>query len=462
MRILFLENRYSTYVWDAIAEKLVDAGHEIFWIIQNRAYTPATGENFFLDLTQKMSIEEKVYDNDIIKVINSHRGLRHYNVDSDDHVFVARKQIKNIINKVQPDVAFGECTLFHEVISMQVMRNMGKPYLFPTSCRYPLLRFSFYSYDSLFPFGGSQEKLSYNDALKMVTEISQKKLKPLSLVNTYEPSPKKIDLDKLTILRGYYSGERFNTPGIFRKIRITLNSKKNISHWNSTSQSAVPQTSCFKILYPLQMQPESTIDVWATEFNDQQRIIKNLLDNSPENVLVIVKPNPSSSQEITIELINFVKNNPRVIPLHHSMKIDEVLDYVDLVVTTTGTVALESIFANKPVVNLIPGFFNKASSCIYMSDYAELPEIIQSVEAGEFPVLTDEEKVNYLNYLNATSYQGLIGCTYMHQAALNPLNINNLTRAFLKTLQDIKSFNSALSGNILNQLVPRNKTQFRI
>ena len=40
MRIIFVENQYKTYFFEAIAQKLKDQGHEIFWIVQNKLFVP--------------------------------------------------------------------------------------------------------------------------------------------------------------------------------------------------------------------------------------------------------------------------------------------------------------------------------------------------------------------------------------------------------------------------------------
>ena len=36
MKLLFIENRYKTYFFEPIAQRLKSEGHDIYWIIQNK------------------------------------------------------------------------------------------------------------------------------------------------------------------------------------------------------------------------------------------------------------------------------------------------------------------------------------------------------------------------------------------------------------------------------------------
>ena len=52
--------------------------------------------------------------------------------------------ISNAIEKIKPDLVFGESTLFHELLVINACKSRGILYLHPSSCRYPTNRFSFY------------------------------------------------------------------------------------------------------------------------------------------------------------------------------------------------------------------------------------------------------------------------------------------------------------------------------
>lgn len=442
MRILFLENRYSTYLWDAIAHELENNGHEIYWIVQNREFTPKTGKIFQLDITDNgAGGEERVYDAEIDKVIRADRGLNYFGVKSHDHLFSIKRQIADIVNSIQPQVGFGECSLHHEMIAMQTLRRIGVPYLFPTSCRYPLHRFSFYLYDRLMPFAGSQETVPYQEALDAAHAIAERRMKPayMNLFFDNKPGVARQLTDKVKILRGYINGERYNTPSPIQKFRMKHTVKRNTKKWDSIASYTLPEDGSFILLYPMHMQPETSVDVWATEFSRQHQVIQQLLAHSGNHVKIAIKPNPTSNLEISEDLINIAENNDRIIPLHHSVKMEELLDATDLVVTITGTIGLECAFANKPVITLIHSFLNHPRNCLFLDKYEKLGSIIQSVRNGSFPTLTETEKAEFYIYLNKISYSGSISCTYWQSDVTHPKNLRNLTNAFTSVINTIRS-----------------------
>src|SRR5690606_11511314 len=134
----------------------------------------------------------------------------------------ARKHIEHIIADVRPDAGFGECTLYHEIITMQVCKQKKIPYFFPTLCRFPLNRISFYWYDTLLPFGGSGENIDHNACSSMAERIGSRNLIPIYLKNQLYAPPGFFDkaLDKIRIIKGRIGGEKFNTPSVVTKLSL--------------------------------------------------------------------------------------------------------------------------------------------------------------------------------------------------------------------------------------------------
>ena len=40
MKILFVENRYKTFLWEQIGMEYIKLGHEVHFIVQNHNFTP--------------------------------------------------------------------------------------------------------------------------------------------------------------------------------------------------------------------------------------------------------------------------------------------------------------------------------------------------------------------------------------------------------------------------------------
>ena len=179
------------------------------------------------------------------------------------------------------------------------------------------------------------------------------------------------------------------------------------------------------------MQPEANIDVWGKKYRNQQNLIQETYEALPKKTVLYIKPNPKSNYELTEELISYVAQQENIKILHHSVKMNAVLPKIDLVITVTGTIAIECILSNKPVVTLIKTINNLAENCIYIEDLKEdLKNIISLVEMKEFKILNEQEKIVFINILNSTSYRGKVSDPFTDKTSVSKENINDLVIAF--------------------------------
>jgi hypothetical protein len=438
MTILFVENRYKTDFWAAIATELVKDGHQIHWIVQNHTFRPTMGTVHILPYFRQQPIQK----NDaapIKRVIAAHRGINYFGA-TDDHIFYYQQQISDCLAAVQPDLVIGECTLMHELLTIEICRERDILFLHPTSCRYPVGRFAFYKYDSLEAFGGSGEVLSEEKAIFTATQIAEGKSKPVYMQKPQPLSRKEKLQDKWRLITGYYGGERFNTPPILRKMQLDRNSATQVKALENIAIREIIATDDFKILFPLHMQPEANVDVWGRPFNDQIAVIKNTAAQLREGEYLYVKPNPKSKYELTAELLNTVQQLPNVRIFHPSVKMDAVIGQMQLLITISGTAAMECILADKPVVVLSPQYYAALGGGANLTDWAQLQGFITQIKNKTFPLLTASAKAQVINNWNKTSFAGNIGDglhsrSFLHDAA----NMQGIIAAFRKIIQQITS-----------------------
>src|SRR5690606_6216258 len=128
-------------------------------------------------------------------------------------------EINKILINIKPDFVFGESTAFHELLSIYNCEKLGILYLNPSSCRYPIGRFSFYKYNTLTPYKGSGELLSKAQAKKIINQIIHRKAVP----DYMKPSPvsksKKLK-DQIKKIIGFIKGEKYNTPNPIVKFQL--------------------------------------------------------------------------------------------------------------------------------------------------------------------------------------------------------------------------------------------------
>ncbi|MFY0603976.1 MAG: hypothetical protein JXQ93_08500 [Flavobacteriaceae bacterium] len=430
MRILFVENRYKTYFFELIANLLSKKGYEIHWIIQNKEFTPKG--NFYKHVIPYPSNKKKVRSKNasIEAIIKLDRQHNHFHKKKSNYFYYYNDKIEQLVKEINPQIVFGEATTFHELLIILNCKKINILYLNPSSCRYPVGRFSFYRYDTLDVFKGSGEILPKTKAAELIDQIIYRKTLPDYMSSIQTKTRKKVN-DRLKKVVSYIRGERFNTPHPIIKYRLEKQKKKNILNWDKSALKKIDNVKEFLVLYPLQMQPEANIDVWGKKHRDQEELIKKLSESLPVGATLIVKPNPKSNYELTDELTTFVNKKKNIQFLHHNVKMDDIIPKIDLVITVTGTIAIECVLMNKPVVTLVKTINNKSKNCIYMESIEkELKLIVEKVLNGDFPKLKNHEKIDFINVLNRSSYKGKISDPYNDPTCTSEENINDLFCAF--------------------------------
>lgn len=414
---------------DQVAKELSMA-HEIFWIVQNKSFKPDNGIKYSIpypDTKQLKGIKTK-YDIDYESVIASDRQINFFEKTDTSYFYYYANKIGDLLLKIKPDFAFGEATAFHELLTVELCKKFDIQYLNPTTCRYPTGRFSFYNYASLHPYKGSNETLDKDKALEIIESITNRSLIPDYMKNkaiSQEESFK----DKIKKTVSYYAGEQFNTPSPFIKMKLERQKAESIKKWTTFSKSTI-ETSGTSILFPMHMQPESNIDVWGRAYRNQFKTIKGIYATLTGNQILYVKPNPKSKYELSNELIEFIQSHDKVIALRHDVPMAAIFDHIDLVATITGTVAIECILANKPVVTFVKTINNTSENCLYVETFEDLKRNIKLVEDGNFPTISEDQKIGFLNTLNKLSFDGVISDPYHDPNCVSKENVSKLVRAF--------------------------------
>lgn len=436
MRIIFVENQYKTYFFEAIASKLKEEGHEIFWIIQNKLFAPKGDFNKFIIPYPQEKQYLKIDDEDIDNIIYSDRNVNYFGKDNKSYFYYYNEKIKKLVYNIKPDIAFGESTLFHELLTGKYCKELGVKYLNPLPCRYPTGKFSFYLYDTLEPFKGCSEELPKAEVISIIDNITGRTIAPDYMKPVVITKAKRIK-DKLKKTAGYYTGEKYNTPSPFSKLKIEKQKNITKEHWDSLAVKSIEKDDSFKVLYPLQVQPEENIDVWGRKRRNQLAVIQEITNNLPNNAVLYVKPNPKPKYEVDEEMIRFVSSSKKISMVHHSVSMTEIFNEFDLIITVTGTVAIESILSNKPVVNLIETLNNTVKNCVYLENLKELPQIIEKVKNNTFPKASEQDKIDFINLLNKTSYFGNVSDVFSDKNCINEDNIVLITKAFNDILKEI-------------------------
>ncbi|WP_387463039.1 hypothetical protein [Photorhabdus sp. RM323S] len=421
MNIVFIENRYKTFLWSKIANSLKSdfPNTKISWIIQNKLFKRPKGIDLYIPFPKKnnLSSDRKVILEDIYKM---DRGNYLYN-NGGLHYNYYYEKIKEHLIKLRPSIIFSECTLFHELITAKICNELNILFITPSSSRYPVGHFSFYKNGTLIPYNNKKFDVQEYD-IKLTESISERKhvpdymKKPTGL--NYLSFKLKLLLNNLTSLLSWIYGEKYNTPSPIKKIKLNKLLRKNIEIWESNyavDKNKIEDWSNV-VLYPLQMQPESNIDVWGYPFNDQAENLKRLSDAIPKDNIIVIKPNPKSKYEINNKLLETIDQLNNVVCLSHSVNMDEIFNQINTVYTVTGTVGIESILADKKIITerntVLLGYPNV--SILEKSNILHIPatyskyQLIANIRGNSFlGLISDPIHSNYCisqeNILNITN-----------------------------------------------------------
>ncbi|TYP76872.1 capsular polysaccharide export protein, LipB/KpsS family [Aquimarina intermedia] len=422
MKILIIESRSNIVLWDEVFQNNLDDTVEVHYLIFNAHFSSNFGINHY--------VKKNKDEGDNIDVpIQFDRQRNFFKSTNVHHYGSYYRQIYEIINKIQPNVVLGEAASFQDYLTIKVCREFGILYLNPMTSRYPSNRFAFYIEDTLVPFLGSRENLNENNLTKIYEGIVNRVVIPdyMSKKN-YKFSIVKRILDLKVKLLSYLKGDP-NTPSALYFISRTISLKKIEKQWSNVSVNDLTSENKFKLLYPMQMQPESNIDVYGAPFNNQFEIIKSICKYLDKDDVLYIKPNPKPFMEISEELVRFANQSKQIKLLSFDSSMNDIFPKVDLIITVTGTVSIEAILANKPVGVFKTTYFNDTKNCYQIKNYEDIADLIGMVKTKSFTKLNIEDRLDHLNYLNNISYQGRISFVNLQEDEI--LEIRKSFKLFL-------------------------------
>jgi hypothetical protein len=429
MKIMFIENRGLTSLWVEISKILIQKGYEIHWIVQNKIYSPKIGTVHYLKMERAYLSKNCINIDKYNFIKQSDRGV-HYNKGNIKHYCHHDSCINLILKKVKPNFIFGECTQYHELLTIYNAKNLNIPYLVPFASRYPIDRMFFYLYDTFKAIGGSKELLSDNNIKLMVKGINTNLITPSYMKNKEIPVLLKIK-DLLRLLIGWFLGERHITPSPLRRMLNMTSHKVRYIKWEGLSEKEIPERCKGKkiVLYPMQMQPESNIDVYGQPWNNQTEIIRRLaMALKSISAILVVKPNPKSRFELTEDLISVINKNENIVIMSHAVEMKSIINEVDLTLTVTGTVLLEGIFSKRSVACLGSHLMSTFPGVISL----ERPEDVCNYFPNNYKQYraSNQEINDLLLHLYGQSYPVKIFDPIQNPELMNEKNIERMVDAF--------------------------------
>jgi hypothetical protein len=420
-------------------------GHEVHWLVQNPVFAPRIGTVHRLPFPCGDELAPLPDgDAELQWVRSADRGANYFGAGT-AHYAHYRRHIARVIDAVEPDVVFGETTQFHELLALSHCRRSGRPYLFPTATRYPVGRMCFLGYDTMQPFGGAGEELSYAAAHEMIEAINARRITPSYMAPVAQARwsrLKKIATDRARITWGWLRGERYVTPPPWRKLALNASVKQALRRWQVLAMQKSQRDDRPYLLYPLQMQPESTIDVWGHPWTDQADIVRRAARAiAPLGMDLCVKTNPKPSLEISRALLEVVASEPNVRALPHGIAMREVFGPAAAILSVTGTVLIESVLVGQRALSLGDHALAQYPGVVCLTQPEDLATALASKHQAD--AAQAAAAVALLQHLHATSHDAMIVDPLNSPLARDPAVLHALVEAFRSVLDHLPTFLTA-------------------
>ena len=210
------------------------------------------------------------------------------------------------------------------------------------------------------------------------------------------------------------------------------------------------------IFLPLQQEPERSLLLSAPDYKNQIETVEYVSKCLPENFLLFVKEHPtqgSGRDWREISQYKALQNNPKVRLIHPSIPATEIIKKSKLVISVSGTIALESAFLNKPSITIADNDYTLIPSISRLNSKNELrgliekslekkadPSIIMKyldiLEENSFIFDYLEFQVSYLKhfYFGGNLVDVEISESHMKEFLVKKQNLENLAQEFKKKM----------------------------
>lgn len=440
MRVLFMENRYATRLFAQVAARLEAQGHQIHWIVQNPLFVPSIGTVHRIPFPRGTSVEpvSALPISILERVAASDRQILYFGRRPTHYAHYA-KCIDSLIDELRPQVVFGESTQFYELLAIESCQRRGIAYLNPLRFGYPADRMCFFSGDTKAPFGGQGTQLTERAAREAIEKINQRQVVPEYMKSARRNTLRRTVThvaDRARISYGWLIGERYATPSPLAKFKVDRAHRKAKETWNTLATAYRPLSGPY-VLYAMHVQPECSIDVWGRPWNDQAEIVQRAAAAlAADGIALAVKPHPNSRYEVSERLCETVAASPNIVAVPDRVRIAEIFPGTAGVLSITGTILLEAVFAEKPAISLGPNAMGGYPGIVQIVEPEELPRALYDASRLDSETRA-RQAIELMQWLYRFSYPGLIFEPLSSPEKLGDANMSLVHAAFLDVMSQL-------------------------
>ncbi len=193
------------------------------------------------------------------------------------------------------------------------------------------------------------------------------------------------------------------------------------------------------VYFPLQFQPEDTIDIMGAKYNNQIETIRQVAMRLPHDLTLVVKDHPAMDDLREKKFLDKIKNLPNVKLVSSSTNVDKILERSKLVVYITGTIAFECSMKKIPCIQLgEQGLTKLLPNVNYCNNINNLPMMINKIiNSNSFDEIEYDENLN--KYIYCVQKIGFDSNYYPIWEKNEKGDFENINEKFYEEIQYYKS-----------------------
>ena len=165
------------------------------------------------------------------------------------------------------------------------------------------------------------------------------------------------------------------------------------------------------VYFPLQVQPEMTIDVLAPFFSNQIEVARLAAMSLPDDYVLVIKEHPAMVGYRPISYIRKISQLVNVKFIDYRISSEEVLKKADLVISPSSTTVAEAAFFNKPAIQL--GNLGTTLKLPNVFKHSDMPTLAQKIKQVLAVDLKTVEYENKLENFVAAAYDAGVDTDYL-------------------------------------------------
>ena len=176
---------------------------------------------------------------------------------------------------------------------------------------------------------------------------------------------------------GYFGRKKLKV--LFKEIENVIKRWYRKKHIDKNFLLQVPNELPF-IFLPLQQEPERSLLISAPDYVNQLDTVEYVSKCIPKDFFLFVKEHPtqgSGREWRKISDYQTMQNNQKIKLIHPSVPASEIVEKSKLIISVSGTLALESAFFNKPSITFVENDYSFIPSISKLKSKNELRQLIE-------------------------------------------------------------------------------------